>query len=215
MDAGQEKSYNLIFLVTRQLGSGGGVILMKRLCLWIAVLLSVFTLCGCQNKEDPDLYDVDYGGTTYTVDREHGTITCDGIVYQFEVSSRGGDSVDLDITYPDGSRYYWTMDGSSGGHGGWSDDYDPEASGYVPGDVLWDVLSLESAGQGHSGPSPILAVVLLALGAFQALSPRTAWTLGYGWRFKDAEPSELALTVNRIVGVLLIFVGIICLLASL
>ena len=103
---------------------------MKRFCLWIAVLLSVLTLCGCQNKEDPGPYDVAYDGKTYTVDQEQGTITCDGVVYQFEVSSRGGDSVELDITYPDGSRYYWTMDGSFG-HGGWSDDYDPEGSGYV------------------------------------------------------------------------------------
>ncbi len=179
------------------------------------MLLSVFTLCGCQNKESPNLYDVVYNGKTYTVNQEQGTIICDGVVYQFEISSRGGNSVDLDITYPDSSRYYWTMDGSFGGHGGWSDDYDPETSGYVPGDVLWNVLSLESVGQEHSGPSPILAVFLLALGAFQTISPRTAWMLGYGWRFKDAEPSELALTVNRAVGVLLVFVGIICLLASL
>ena len=188
--------------------------MMKRFCLWIAVLLSVFCLCGCQSRESPDLYDVEHNRKTYTVDRGQGTITCDGVVYQFEVSDRGGDSVDLDITYPDGSRYYWTMDGNFG-HGGWSDDYDPEASGYVPGDVLWDVLSLETASQEHSGPSPVLAVLLLALGAFQAISPRTAWFLGYGWRFKDAEPSELALTVDRIVGVLLISVGLICLLASL
>ena len=187
--------------------------MMKRFCLWIAVLLSVLALCGCQNKEDPGPYDVAYDGKTYTVDQEQGTITCDGVVYQFEVSSRGGDSVELDITYPDGSRYYWTMDGSFG-HGGWSDDYDPEGSGYVPGDVLWDVLFLGSAGQERSGPSPILAVVLLALGAFQAISPRTAWMIGYGWRFKDAEPSDLALTVDRIVGVLLILAGIICLVAA-
>lgn len=187
---------------------------MKRFCLWIVVLLSVFTLCGCQGKEGQEPYDVTYNGETYTVDQEQGTITCDGVVYQFEISSRGGNSVNLDITYPDGSRYYWTKDGSFG-HGGWSNDYNPETSGYVPGDVLWDVLSLESTGQGHSGPSLILVVFLLAVGVFQIISPRTAWMLGYGWRFKDVEPSELALTVNRAVGVLLIFVSIICLLASL
>ena len=188
--------------------------MIKRFCFWIAVLLSALALCGCQNKEDPDHYDVAYDGKTYTVDQEQGTITCDGVVYRFEVSGSGGNSVDLDITYPDGSRYYWTKDGSFG-HGGWSDDYDPEASGYVPGEVLWEVLSLESAGQERSGPSPVLAVLLLALGAFPAISPRKAWMLGYGWHFKNAEPSELALTVDRAVGVLLIFAGFICLVAAL
>ena len=186
---------------------------MKRFCLWVAALLLVFTLCGCQSKESPDPYDVAYNGKTYTVDQDQGTIACDGVVYRFAVSGGGGNSVELEVTYPDGSRYYWTKDGSFG-HGGWSDDYDPEASGYVPGDVLWEVLALESAGQERSGPSPILAVFLLALGAFPAISPRRAWMLGYGWHFKDAEPSDLALTVNRAVGVLLILAGIICLAAA-
>lgn len=188
---------------------------MKRFYLWIAVLLLVFSLCGCQNKEEPKLYDVEHDGKTYAVNREDGTIGCDGVVYRFEISDDGENSVTLHITYPDGSRYYWTMDGGGDGHGGWSDDYAPETSGYVPGEVLWDVLSPVAPGRERSGPSPVLAIVLLALGAFEAISPRTAWMIGYGWRFKDAEPSALALTVNRGVGVLLILAGIVCLLVSL
>lgn len=197
-----------------QLGkTDGWKLLMKRFCLHVAVILAAFVLCGCQKSEAPALYEVARDGKTYAVDREEGTIACDGVVYRFAVSGGGGSAVTMDITYPDGSRYYWTSDDGFG-HGGWSDDYDPEAAGYAPGEVLWDVLSLDEAGQERAGPSPVLAVILLALGAFQALSPRTAWTVGYGWRFKDAEPSELALTVDRAVGVLLIAAGIICLLAS-
>lgn len=186
---------------------------MKRFYLWIAALMLMFTLCGCQEKGNPNIYDVTYNGKTYTVDQELGIITCDKTVYQFEISGRGGNSVDLDIIYPDGSRYYWTYNGYFG-HGGWSDDYDPEALGYVRGDVLWNVLGLQSTDRRDSIPSPLLAFLLLALGAFHTITPQTAWMLEHGWRFENAEPSDLALAVNRVLGVVLIFIGVICLLAS-
>ncbi|MBO5253428.1 MAG: hypothetical protein J6C51_05740 [Clostridia bacterium] len=55
----------------------------------------------------------------------------------------------------------------------------------------------------------MLAVVLLiALGLFAVLSPQTVWYLEYGWRFKDAEPSNLALTLNRIGGIVSIALGV-------
>lgn len=186
---------------------------MKRFYLWIAVLMLMFALCGCQGKGNPNIYDVTYNGKTYTVDQEQGTITCEKAVYRFKISGGGRKSVDLDILYPDGSRYYWTEE-EYGGHGGWSDGYDPEASGYVPGDVLWEVLKMRSTSRKNSAPSPLLAFLLLAVGTFQALTPQTAWMLEHGWRFKNAEPSDVALAVNRILGMVLIILGVICLLAS-
>lgn len=61
---------------------------------------------------------------------------------------------------------------------------------------------------------PLLAALLLAVGIFNTAAPQTAWWLEYGWRFKDAEPSDLALGANRILGVVLIFIGGVCLLAT-
>ena len=186
---------------------------MKWGCLWLAVLLSAYILCGCQEKVNPNIYDVTYNGKNYTVDQEQGTITSDGVIYQFEVSSRGRNFVELEITYPDGSRYSWITE-DHGGRGVWSSDYDPKGKGYVSGDVLWDVLGMGSTNQEDSSPSILLALLLLAVGIFQAITPQTAWMLGYGWRLKNAEPSDLALSVNRVFGVVLIFFGVICLLAS-
>lgn len=186
---------------------------MKRVYLWIAVLLSVCILCGCQEKGNPNIYDVVHNGKVYTVDREQRTIRCDDVLYQFEIFSPGGNSVRLDIIYPDGSTYFWTQESGSG-YGGWSDDYNPEEKGYVPGDVLWDVLRMQSASRQDSGPSPLLGVLLLAVGIFHAAAPQKVWMLEYGWRFKNAEPSDSALGVNRILGVVLVFIGAICLLAS-
>lgn len=115
----------------------------KRFNLWIAVLLLVFTLCGCQEH---NIYEVTHDGKTYTVDREQRTVTADEVVYQFAITRKGENSVDLDIIYPDGSRYYWTQTGYMG-RGGWSDDYDPETKSYVPGNVLWDVLGIRPSSQ--------------------------------------------------------------------
>ena len=186
---------------------------MRPVYLWIAVLLSVCILCGCQEKGNPNLYDVTHNGRIYTVDQEQGTIRCDDVVYQFK-RSRGGNSAHLDIIYPDGSSYYWTQE-SHIGHGGWTDDYDPEGKGYVPGDVLRDVLGITSASRENAGLSPLLALLLLSVGVFQAVTPRTVWMLADGWRFKNAEPSDSALAFNRMMGVALIFIGAACLLISL
>lgn len=187
---------------------------MKRFYLWIAALLWVCILCGCQEKKNPNIYDVSFNGKIYTVDHEQGTIICDNVVYQFEISGKGGNSVNLDIIYPDGSKYYWIQE-SSIGHGGWSDDYSPEEKAYVPGNVLREVLGLRLASHRKTGSSLLAAFLLVAVGAIQSISPQTMWMLEYGWRFKNTEPSDLALAINRISGIVLIFIGIICLLASL
>ena len=43
------------------------------------------------------------------------------------------------------------------------------------------------------------------------IRPRAAWALSYGWRFKDAEPSEAALVVNRVCGGALVLLGLVVL----
>ena len=79
---------------------------MKRFYLWIATLLWVCILCGCQENKNSNIYDVSFNGKIYTVDQEQGTIICDNVVYQFEISGKGGNSVNLDIIYPDGSKNF-------------------------------------------------------------------------------------------------------------
>lgn len=188
---------------------------MKRICLWSAALLAVCLLCGCQERGNPNVYDVIYNEQTYTVDQEQKTVAFDGEIYRFEVSNRGGNSVQLDITYPDGSRYHWTQEANLG-TGGWSDDYDPKGKGYVPGDVLWEVLGLrQAASRGSADPVLFLAPLLLIAGAFLVITPRGAWLLGGGWRFRDADPSDAALGFNRALGGVLIFIGAVGVLASL
>lgn len=54
----------------------------------------------------------------------------------------------------------------------------------------------------------IIGIILILLGLFVILSPETAWYLRCGWRFRNAEPSDLALIPERIGGIIFLIAGI-------
>lgn len=56
--------------------------------------------------------------------------------------------------------------------------------------------------------NPLLAIILIIMGVFNTAAPSLSWYIGYGWRFKNAEPSDSVLVLNRIVGIVLIFAGV-------
>ena len=162
------------------------------LCLLAAILL---TACGGQ-RESANTYEKD----GFTVNREAGTITHGEDVYTYEISS-GGSSIQ--ITYPNGATYHWTWSGNMG-YGGWSDDYDPER--YADGDTLIDLVNFQPPRE--SSGDPLLGLLALAAGVFNLVSPRTAWYLSYGWRFRDAEPSDEALVLGRVGGGAAVCIGL-------
>lgn len=55
----------------------------------------------------------------------------------------------------------------------------------------------------------IVGIIMLLVGLFVILSPEIAWYLRCGWRFRNAEPSELALVLERIDGIILVIAGIV------
>lgn len=48
----------------------------------------------------------------------------------------------------------------------------------------------------------------IGIGLFNILAPNAAWQLNYGWRFKNAEPSDAAIEMSRIGGIVAIIVGV-------
>lgn len=186
----------------------------KALVFLLAALLSI-SACDCASSGRSSAYTVARNGTEYTVDWENGTISDGDNAYQFTFSGSSS-GYNIRITYPDGSTYSWNMQRSGGtgfGSGGGSADYD--ANRYVGGDVLCDILeSGAPAPSKEFTPGKVLVVIiLLGIGLFNILSPQTAWYLSEGWKFRDAEPSDLALGLARaggaaccLIGVILIFV---------
>jgi hypothetical protein len=55
----------------------------------------------------------------------------------------------------------------------------------------------------------IICVIIILSSIVAIISPRTAWYLQEGWQYKDVEPSDLALIVVRIGGVVGVVGGIV------
>ena len=55
----------------------------------------------------------------------------------------------------------------------------------------------------------LCGLLLIAVGILNLVAPEALWYLGYGWRYKDAEPSEAAISFGRISGAIVIVIGIV------
>ena len=183
---------------------------MKKIFIFWAVMLLAISLCACSSTgmESGTTTTIEKSGVRYVVDKEAKTISDGTNTYQYDFVGDKS-AYELAITYPDDSTYWFVQEGSAG-HGGWSDDYDENK--YVDGDILRGVIvasvSTVSNISLFTGEFWV-GLLLLAVGIFNVVAPSAAWYLEYGWRFKDAEPSDIALVLNRIVGVVLIVIVIV------
>lgn len=179
---------------------------MKRVYFALMLTLCVL-LCACTGKRLSVSTErtVILDGAVFTVDTENQTITDGTDVYGFSV-----DRNSVTITYPNGAAYTWY----SAGYGSSSGDYD--SSRYVAGMTLANVLSQESPGQTGSGSGLVVfGLVIAAFGLWNTISPYASWYLRYGWRFRNAEPSDMALGLTRLGGILAMIAGVIAFLSGL
>lgn len=174
---------------------------MKKLPVLIVSMFIAISLCACTSTSTT--YVVEQDGTTYGVDTVKSTIF-DGVnKYQYSFSGNSS-SYSVYITYPDGSTYWWQQQDYSG-HGGWSDNYDENR--YVAGHILRDILEEKAPKESNTG-NFFIAIFLLGIGILYMASPYTAWYLQYGWIYKDAEPSDVVLTMYRILGGVAIVIAV-------
>ena len=182
---------------------------MKRLCCALLALVLILSLMGCAQKEVN--HSANINGKEYTIDTEQKTITHGTTVYHYEFSGNDTD-YRITITYPDGSSYWFNQQGSTG-YGGWSEDYSDTR--YESGSSLvYAIESIETEEHKASNPGNIfLGLLCIALGLLDIARPEITWYLGHGWRFKNAEPSDAALTFGRICGGFIAILGIFLLLS--
>ena len=183
---------------------------MKRFLVAILGVLLIFSFCACSSSDTgtSSTYTVNKNGTDYVIDPDNGTISDGKHTCQYEISESSGGYI-INITYPDGSTYWWRAQRSGNvttGAGGWSDDYD--ADRYADGQTLCDVIE-EKIPQTSGNANVFLIFILIAVGIFNTVWPRAAWYLEYGWRYKNAEPSDLVLGLNRFGGIIAILVAVI------
>ena len=176
----------------------------NRTAAFVLPLLLLLLLTGCREK--PSLIrTVTYMDQEYTVDQEKQTITHNGDVYHYRISGN-----EITLEYPNQATYSRTDMGGARNTLrtstiGWSGDYDTDR--YVPGDVLIDVLSVNSP-PSHRRGNPMIGLLLLAVGLWNTISPYSSWYVSHGWRYKNAEPSDLALGLTRAGGIFAILLGV-------
>lgn len=181
--------------------------------LILAVLAAlVLSLSACAKKQTAtaslEPYTTGWDGAVYTVtpiDAYKGTISDGTNTYSYRYDT-SGTGYSVTFTYPDGETYTWKEDGNfSSGSASLDFDFDKYPDGMTLKRVLERSPSAKS--EKKSTKNVGLILVLLFVGGINTACPQLTWHLDVGWKVKDAEPSEAALTWNRIVGVVLLVIA--------
>lgn len=184
--------------------------MMKRwVMLLMAAFMAVFLLGSCVERQEE--YEVERKGVVYLINTKESTISFSGQTYRYGMGDSGGI-----ITFPNGARFRW--ENREIGRFGMMETSGNKQYGadvMEMNDIAWQLLDvLENSGTGItlriSSNLPV-SIVLFVAGILGMAVPEAVWYLEYGWRFKNAEPSQLALTMNRIGGGICILAAVVLL----
>jgi hypothetical protein len=201
---------------------------MKRIFSLFVVMIMMVSLVACgEQKFDEIGFGEVIDGRECDFDLRNAKITVDDelvLHYRIQTSYTG---TEVYIIYPD-DEYC--------GRGEYdgplqlikSEGYDPEkymdANGLINCIVrnkdkvydAWENKDLETeSDSGWDIPFEVIAGILMIIfGIIYTLKPKEMWAVEDGWKYKDAEPSDIALGVNRVWGVVSILIGALILLFS-
>ena len=167
---------------------------MQRFLTFFCVTILVL-LCACGREPLSPVYEKN----GYTVDTEAQTITKGADVIRYSFGGNGK----VTFTYPDNTTTSWSQNGTGTSSLFFDTDRWPSAW------ELMDVLDRDDLPERRTG-NP-LGLLLIPLGILQAVFPQAFWFVNHGWKYKDAEPSELALGLGRVGGAVIALIGLIML----
>lgn len=200
---------------------------MKRKIAFILMLVMLMLLTACQQTPKGATWqhitkDGEVVGLTINFDEQ--TITAsDDIVTVIAYDSNGNaigdtptedkdvyhytyDDGNITITYPNGATYW-----ESSTAGGWDNDYDPER--YIEGDVLAQQLNQAYQYSRKNWDSVFLVglicLIIIGLCIVDIIHPDIFYRLRYGLWVQNAEPTEFAMTMSRIGGIVGIVLSVI------
>lgn len=196
---------------------------MKRIFALILIAVMLLTLSACSTgprgtetqvtgkNGQPVILSFNYDEKTITAGGEMFTITNAGEglpdwgdtsaededVYRYEYNNDN-----ITIFYPNGAVWSQTPT-STGAAISWDDTYDPQR--YIEGDVLAQFLTNAYTSQREGvGGIGLACLIMAAVGAVMIKAPEELIDMKYGWRFKNAEPTEFAVWEVRIGGIVVI-----------
>ena len=189
----------------------------KRISMLLLAALVILSLCACAEKqaENPlEPYSTGWDGKVYTVtpvDNDNGTISDGTNTYSYRYDADGS-GYSVTFTYPDGETYTWKENGSSA-RGETSLDFDFDK--YPDGMTLHNVLERSPSAKTEKKSTKNVGLIffLLVIGGINTAWPQAVWYLDVGWKVKDAEPSEAALTWGRVVGVGMLIIAAVMIIA--
>lgn len=189
----------------------------KRIVILILAALLLLSFCACAEKKTQSAlepYTTGWDGTVYTVtpiDNDKGTITDGTNTYSYRYDTSGS-SYSVTFTYPDGETYRCMENGGTSGgavfsSGSSSLDFDYDK--YPDGMTLKRVLKRSPSAKSEEKSTKNWGIILFLLfvGSINTACPQLTWYLDVGWKVKDAEPSEAALTWSRGIGVVLLIIA--------
>ncbi|MCL2204556.1 MAG: hypothetical protein FWB88_11535 [Defluviitaleaceae bacterium] len=176
-----------------------------KIVLSLFILAGIFLITSC--AANPYVFRVN--NDELRVYRNEREIHHGGQVFTY-VRQVSGNTENIDITFPDGTIIWQSRQmitsGVSGAHGGG----DGPSWGY---NFLLQVNLFRAVERAYEGGVEVglllLSLVIIAAGVLDVFKPEIGWWLTTGWRFKNAEPSDLALGVARFFGVLVAIIGVV------
>ncbi len=188
---------------------------MKRIVALLLIVVMAVSLIACSTSpRGTALQTVEHNGNNVmlTFDYDEKTITASNkwndtgeanAVYCYEY-----DGGNITITYPNGAVWIESPT-STGAAISWDDNYDPQR--YIEGDVLARYLEEAHRPRSREGIVGIgfACLIMATVGVVMFAVPEELIEMKYGWRFKNAEPTEFAIKEVRISGIVVVIVAVV------